>query len=193
MKRYVLILILLIIIPKIYAQQNDDLTKYQDTIFIKHNADWTSDKIVYTTDTVVFETGMRRHYLLGSTILPWTHNQQIAKGYGIYLNKITKPKCIEDATMEGFGIDSIKSIIKTDSTIVVNLNIFENCCYSFLADISIVDKSIINLIYYGYGTYCDCDCRILMTYEMKTENYQDFKNIKSVMINGNRKTIKKIK
>jgi len=192
MKQYILMLTFLIFLPKIYAQQND-LAKYQDTIFIRHNSDWTSNELVYTTDTVVFETGMRRHYLLGTTILPWTLNQQIAKGYGIYLNKITKPICIEDASMEGFGLDSIKSVLKTDSTIVVNLNIFENCCYSFLADISIVDKSIINLIYYGYGTYCDCDCRILMTYELKTENYQDFKKIKSVMINGNRKTIRKIK
>ena len=45
-----------------------------------------------------------------------------------------------------------------DTEMLIDINISENCCYSFLCDIAIINNSTINLIFYGYGTYCDCDC-----------------------------------
>jgi len=177
-----------------YGQQND-LTKFQDTVFMRYNKDETGDSLKYGIDTIIFETAMRRHILTGSTILTSTHNQYAAKwDYGLYFNDVTKSNCDEDATLYGGSrLDHINSITSTDTTLTVDINIDENCCYDFLCDISVVDSSIINLIYYGYGTHCDCDCGFGLTFHITKEKKAMYKKMKSVMINGNRKTLKPIK
>ncbi len=164
----------------------------KDTVFVKYGLDDQNGKVHYTTDTVYFETPMRRHILKGTDILTYTHNQQIAKNYGLYLDKVTQSDCQKDATIE-FIPTKINSIINNDKEIIVDFNFSENCCYSFLCDIEIVNKSIINLIYYGYGTYCDCDCCHGLTYKILKEDYPDLSKITSVMINGERKTLTLLK
>lgn len=83
---------LLLVAP--YYSQAEDYTIYQDTVFIKSNKDQTGNKIRYGTDTVIFETEMRRHILTGTTVLPSTHNQFSAQWeYGLLLNKVKKSDC----------------------------------------------------------------------------------------------------
>jgi len=188
------ILIVFIFTVDLYGQQNEDLTKYQDTVFIKHNKDWTIDKLNYITDTVIFETGMRRHILTGTAILPWTMNQEVAKGYGLYFNKVSRSNCQKDEyEYSGVIEDSIYSINTTDTSLAINISIYENCCYDFLCDISVDSMGILNLIYLGYGTYCFCNCCFGLDYHLSVLKYKDNLEIKAVMINGNRKTLKQLK
>lgn len=164
----------------------------QDTVFIKYNLDNDQDKIVYTTDTVLFATPMGRHILKGTTVIPWTHNQQIAKGYGFYFDNVTKSDCKKDATAERIPT-KINSIVNKTNELIIDINISDNCCYSFLCDIQILNESTINLIYYGYGTYCSCDCCFGLTYKLTKEDVPELTKIKSVMINGISKTMTEIK
>jgi hypothetical protein len=164
-----------------------------DTVFIRqdHNFD---DSLIYATDTIIFESGMRKQILIGTTILPGTHNQMGARGSGLYLQKVSKSDCQQDVTEYGGGIlDKINSISVSDSTMTIDINIYDNCCYEFLCDISVDSTGTLNLIYYGYGTYCSCDCCFGLTFHFIKEKSPDYSDIKAVMINDNRKTIKQIK
>ena len=169
------------------------LAQSPDTVFIRqdHNFD---DTLIYATDTIVFESGMSKQILIGTTILPGTHNQMGARGSGLYLQKVTKSNCQQDVTKYGGGMqDKINSIITTDSTMTIDINIYDNCCYEFLCDISVDSTGTLNLIYYGYGTYCSCDCCFGLTFHFIKEKNPDYSDIKAVMVNDNRKTIKQIK
>jgi len=164
----------------------------KDTVFIKYDLDDMNGKVHYTTDTIYFETPMRRQILKGTDILPYTHNQQIAKGYGLYLDKVVQSDCKKDATAERIPT-KINSIINTDKELIVDFNFSDNCCYSFLCDIAIVNNSTLNLIFYGYGTYCDCDCCHGLTFKMSKEEAVENKKVTSIMINGNVKTLTQLK
>ena len=191
--------ILFIAIPTLlstntYGQEKNDLTKYQDTVFIKADKDWSDDTLTYAIDTIIFETGRGRPILIGTTVLPWTQNQQGAKNYGVYFDKVIKSDCQKEVTEYGGEIENhINSITTTDTTLTIDFNIFENCCYSFLCDISVDSTATLNLIYTGYGTWCFCDCCFGLTYHLTIMKGIDIPKIKAVMIMGNRKTLKEVK
>lgn len=169
------------------------LAQSPDTVFIRQDKNY-DDTLIYVTDTIVFESGMTKQILIGTTILPGTYNQMAAMSSGFYLQKITKSNCQLDVTEFGGGLqDKINSIINTDSTMAIDINIYANCCYEFLCDISIDSNGVLNLIYQGYGAYCSCDCCFGLTYNLTKENSPDYSEIKAVMINDNRKTIQIIK
>ena len=165
----------------------------QDTVFIRHDSDWSDEKLDYATDTIIFETGMRRHILTGTTVLPWTHNQEGAKEYGLYFDKVDKSDCQKEEGEYDGTENKINSIVTTDSTLTIDFNISENCCYSFLCDISVDATGILHLLYTGYGTYCFCDCCFGFTYHISLMKGKDIPKIKAVMIMDARKTIKTIK
>jgi len=181
------ILILAFILSTIIAKSQ------QDTVFLKYNKDWTSDSINYTTDTIVFDSGMKRHILSGTTILPWTHNQQCAKGYGLYFKQVSKSDCLQNEKAYGNVFDRVNSIHYTDSTLTIDCNIYDNCCYDFLCDISVSEQGILNLIYHGYGTYCACDCCFGLIYHFKLQDSDEYKEIKAVIINNDPRTKREIK
>jgi hypothetical protein len=162
-----------------------------DTVFIRqdHNFD---DTLIYSMDTVIFESGMRKQILIGTTVLPGTHNQMAARGSGLYLKNVTKSNCQGDAN-EKWVPDKINSIINSDTTLTVDINITDNCCYEFMCDISVDNTGTLNLINYGYGTYCSCECCFGLTFHLRKEKSPDYTEINAIMINGNRKTLKPIK
>ena len=167
------------------------LAQSPDTVFIRqdHNFD---DTLIYSTDTVIFESGMRKQILIGTTILPGTHNQMAARESGLYLMKVTKSNCQAEGYAKGVP-DKINSIINSDTTLIVDINITDNCCYEFMCDISVDTTATLNLINYGYGTYCSCECCFGLTFHLKKEKSSDYREIKAIMINDNRKTLKRIK
>ncbi|MHB1278703.1 MAG: hypothetical protein ACYC1Q_09905 [Bacteroidia bacterium] len=136
---------------------------------------------------------MRRHFLSGTTILPWTGNQQNAKGYGLYFDKITKSDCQSNAGKYYPPEDKINTIIQSDTDLVIDINIGANCCHDFLCDIEVDSLGTLNLIHHGYGTYCACECCFGLVYHFNVMKYKDIREIKFVMINGDRKTIKPLK
>ena len=166
--------------------------KVADTVFIKYNKDWTSRSKSYITDTVVFQSGMVRHILTGTAILPSTHNQMDAHGYGLYFHKVTKSDCIKNSNENSKSKNYINSIFTTDSTIIINFNIYDNCCFDFLCDISVDTNATLNLIYNGYGTYCSCNCCFGLTYVLNIINRKDIPRIKAAIINGDPKTLKAV-
>jgi hypothetical protein len=162
-----------------------------DTVFIKYNKDKFEEKLNYKTDTVIFDTPNARQILYGTTVLPWTNSQQIAKNFGIVLQTVTGTDCKQSGKPTG---NEVVNIAETDTSLKIELKIFGNCCHSFLCDLEIVDDSIVNLKYYGYGaTYCSCDCCYGLTYNIEKWKFDDYKLLKSVMVNGDRRTIKTLK
>lgn len=165
----------------------------QDTVFIKNDSEKFKNKLDYKTDTLIFESAVHRHYLTGTTILPATNGQMHAHEYGLWFTKLTKTDCQHNGENEKGAPDRINSIISNDTSIIIDISIYDNCCHSFLCDISVEDESIINLAYIGYGSYCFCGCFFGLTYTLNKVKTDDLKKIKSVMLNGNRKTLKNLK
>lgn len=200
MRKIICIITIILLAIDIYGQTGDD-TKHQDTFHVKiknyqsgKTLKFVGNTINFATDTVYHLSDTTQHILKGTTVLPGTHNQQMAKEFGLSFNKVTKLACEADVDEINGSIQyKINSIFSTDSTLTVDITIYDNCCYDFLCDISIVDNTILNLIFSGYGMYCDSNCKSILTYKMINKKYSDFKKLTSVMINGNRKTIKNLK
>lgn len=164
-----------------------------DTVFVRQDHDY-NDTLIYAIDTIVFPSGMTKHMLFGTAVLPNTQNQMIARGYGIWSTDVSKTDCQDNPEYHEMNIQQINSIVNTDTALVINITITENCCFDFLCDISIDTTGTLNLAYSGYGTYCACDCCFGLTYTLTKYDFGDEKqNIKAVMINGNRKTLKPVK
>lgn len=168
------------------------LKAQEDTVFIRYNIDETGNKLNYKTDTLLLESSMNRNVLVGTTILPATHGQINALGYWIGLEKVTKSNCQRDVTeYSGKGLnDHIVLISKTDSTIMIDFNLYDNCCYEFLCDLEVDESGVLNLIYHGYGMYCGCDCCFGLTYHLSCKpDEENAIKVKAVMLNGDKKTL----
>jgi hypothetical protein len=188
MKRLLIFISLLVISTFSFSQQ--------DTVIIKQTQRSTDSVFTFNTDTVILpHSEFKRQILAGTCVLPWTVNQQYAKGHGIFFEKVLKSDC-KNHGEEVYNSDAkINSITSTDTSLIIDINIYENCCHDFLCDISIDSTSTLNLVYYAYGsTYCACDCCFGLTYYFsKTKYGPDNKTIKAVIINDNKKTIKYLK
>ncbi len=163
----------------------------QDTVFIKQSIDWTADTLQYETDTILFESGMVRHILAGTTILPSTHNQMNAWGYGLFLQDVTKSDCQSHGEEVYWNKDKINFVDITDSTLKVDITVYDNCCYDFLCDAAVDSSGVLNLIYHGYGGNCACDCCFGLIYHFERSTYPDNQPITSVQIQGDLETRKK--
>lgn len=182
-KPYILILFTLTFLNGLRAQE--------DTVFIRQKIDW-SDTLKYKTDTIIFRGEMDRNILIGTCVMPFTHNQLNAYGFGLELTKVSKSDCRRGGEEVYTSDDKINFITRTDTSMTVETTIYDNCCYDFLCDISVDSSGTLNLIYHGYGTYCACNCCFGLTFTFKRLDYTDYKEIKAIMINGNRKTIRKV-
>lgn len=163
-----------------------------DTVFIRQDKNY-DDTLIYKTDIVIFQSGMTKHILIGTTVLPWTDNQQMAKGYRLYFHEVKKSDCLQSEEIVYRSPDKINSIIDTDSTLTVDISITDNCCYDFFCDISVDSSATLNLIFYGYGTYCFCYCCFGLTYYFSKLKSPDYPDLKAVMINSNHNTTMRIK
>ncbi|MEO5584762.1 MAG: hypothetical protein ABIQ75_04840 [Flavobacteriales bacterium] len=170
-----------------------DMCAQQDTVFMRHSKEWTADTLSYVTDTVVFPSGMMRHILTGTTILLQTNEQQNAKGFGLYFDKVTKSDCQHNGEEAYLSKDKINSIVSTDSTLTVDINVYDNCCFDFLCDLAVDSTGTLDLIYYGYGTSCSCRCCFGLTFDLSKMYFGEHEELKGVMLNGDRKTLKPIR
>ena len=174
MKIIILQITLLIISASIFAQQ--------DTVFIKQSMDWTADTLQYKTDTVLFESGLARNFLIGTTVLSGTHNQIAAQGYGLYLNKVSKTDCQNHGEEVYHSKDRINTVELTDTTLTVDITVFDNCCYDFLCDATMDEMGNLSLIYHGYGNYCFCDCCFGLVFHFIREMNSEALPVKSVQL-----------
>lgn len=159
----------------------------QDTVFIKYNTNWDSDSMSYTQDTIFFEAPTVRNYLMGTTVLPG-YSKYITMGYGLELIKIEKSNCQDHSEKIYKEKDKINSIIRTDSTLIIDVNIISNCCFDFLCEPEIIDENTLNLKYTGYGSLCGCNCCFGLVFHFNLwRNSEDLKKIKFIAI-GNEPT-----
>lgn len=183
-----LLLFLFLLITNITSAQSNN-----DTVFMRYNKDWSADSIVYISDTIIFESGIRRNMLIGTTLLPMTYNQMETIEYGLIFNKLEKSDCqSHEAEEGGENLEHVNSILITDTTLKVDINITGNCCHDFLCDYTIDENGILKLFDTGYGTYCSCSCCFGLTYYFNLEKEKDSPPIKGIMIGNNEKTFKKI-
>jgi hypothetical protein len=164
-----------------------------DTVFVKCNNSWT-DKIDYKTDTIYFHSSMRRNMIFGTTVWPSSSNQFNAYwNNGIRFDKVESSNCIGQVEEFDMLKTGITKVITKDSVWIIKALISDNCCYSFICDIKVVNKNILELDYYGYGSnHCDCDCFFELTYSLSRKDFDKSKNIEYVRIFENNKTMKKI-
>jgi hypothetical protein len=167
------------------------LTWGQDTVFIKYNKDMWEEPPNYTTDTVIFDTPITRQILYGTTVLPWTSNQQDAKGYGLYLEKVSISPCNLEFEKISDMKDQVLAISEIKDSLTIEIKYLGNCCHSFLCDIEVNDDTTVNLIIHGYGaTYCACTCCFGLTYHLTIIENDGFRNLKYITINGEESTRK---
>lgn len=167
----------------------------QDTVFMSYDEDWSDEVRHYTTDTLIFSSPMeRREMLIGTMLVPSARSYSLLP-YGLHPTKVEFAPC-DGAGEYSEDMDRVEDITFKDSTLTIRLKIHDNCCYSFLceatADYDNKD-GIINLSYTGYGGVCACGCCFGLTYIFHYDKTADTIPIEAVMINGNRKTLKKIK
>lgn len=157
----------------------------KDTVFIRKNIKPYPEKIEYKTDTIIFETPNARNILIGDAILTQTKNQQIAKGYGLFFEKV---EVTESGDSQKPKSDKIIEVKKEIDKWIIKMLAYSNCCQDFLVDISVEKDETLNLIYYNYGMYCSCSCPFEVTYTIRIIEFDDLKKIKSVIINGDYST-----
>jgi hypothetical protein len=160
----------------------------QDTIVIQYplKPELLPEKL---NDTIVINSPMDGTILFGTTLLPNTSNQVYLYGFGLYLQSMNGSECMNDMGKPESFADFVQNIDLTDTSLLVNIQISANCCHSFLGDASVVDDTIFQLIYYGYGAgYCACNCCFGLTYYFTREDYgrEEFDRIRYVMINEDR-------
>jgi hypothetical protein len=170
-----------------------------DSVFVSYKEGRTDS--IYVTDTFVFASFLMRNYIVGSQKLNGTINQLSLWEYDLYLNKVGFGQCrktnVTHYESANYFKDSIIDITKTDSSLTVNVAASQNCCHSFLFDASVNSDDILNLIYIGYGSRCACNCGVCFSYEFSFPYNgmapEDIVEIKGIMLNGNSKTLIKLK
>jgi len=168
-----------------FAQRND-------TVFVRY-MDLHGDGGNYRIDTLFSGRPTENHYLVGTTRLPGTGNTYDAYTYGLNFTGFAGSDCNNDSESEAYGGSKILDVQWTDSTLIINCQIGENCCHDFLGDVSADENGVLNLIYYGYGEHCACNCCFGLTYTfVRDEFLEETKELTGIMINGNEKTLRKI-
>ena len=177
-----LLLVLLVVLPTIF------IGAQTDTVFVRYDQNQLDEELRYEVDTLVYPNSNSFKPLIGTTVLPWTANQQNAKGYGLFLKNVQLGACEQDRRL--FDEEKVLSIVETDSTLTIHTKILGNCCHDFLCDVQVLDGNKINLIYHGYGeTYCSCQCCFGLSYQFSIMKVEAYHGLKFVLLNGNTNTM----
>jgi hypothetical protein len=129
--------------------------------------------------------------LKGTTVLKWSSKyRQTYYQYGYYLDQINSSACDTGGKPQEELEDAVIAVNQSDSTIVLSISKVGNCSAAFLAEIEIVNDSIIHLITHEYGGRSTCICCFGLDFTIKTEGLH--KEIRYVMIDENRKTLIKM-
>jgi hypothetical protein len=179
---FLLSFLILAFSPDTFGQQDTIIIIYpQDPIYLHKTGN----------DTLIIDTPTEGNVLFGTTIIPTTSNQVGLYGAGLWLDNLTESPC--NSSKEPSGIDKILGLTMNDSILSISMEITSNCCHKFLGDAELVDNSILNLIYIGYGGNCACYCCFGLDYTFRREHTDPDIVITHVMINGDRTSITPIK
>lgn len=183
--KYLLVTLLVFASLSAFTQRND-------TVFVKY-MDLHGDGENYRTDTLFTSRPTENHFLVGTMIIPNTNNQFSAYDYGLWNAQVVGSECNSHAESDIYGPDKVVDVQMTDSTLIITCKIAANCCHDFLCDIKVSDQGVLNLLYQGYGDNCACDCCFGLTYTFDLEDYyEEVKELKGIVINGDEKTFTSI-
>jgi hypothetical protein len=127
------------------------------------------------------------HVLKGTTVLKASERNMNSRWvHGLWLADIKSSECLQSKSESPAPtlITSVKEI--NDSTLIITVNINENCSYDFLGEIEVVSDNTLNLIYHGYGGYAECSCDFCLTYQIELVKDGDYKfdKLKYVTVNN---------
>lgn len=166
-----------------------------DTIWVTYNTR-QGDSMVKQTDTHYFKSGLEAVYLVGNAKLESSRNQLNARRFDVCLDSFGVSHCGDAIEAPRYREVGIKEITYSGNTINISVNVFSNCCYSFIGDIGVQNDSTINLINIPYGqNHCACNCIFTINYSIKSNcmrNDESGNKLKALVINGNSKTMVKI-
>jgi hypothetical protein len=154
---------------------------FDDTRLPKNKPDAAEKK----TDPPVQE-----RILVGTTVLRGSvKNSKTGRNHGMWLVNLTAEPCKTQVPYK--PEEYINTLVKIrDSILVIGIEVYETCDYSFLGEIEVVNENTLNLIYHGYGNYTDCNCVTGLSYKMKLEpDLKDkWNKIEYFTINGSRRS-----
>ena len=190
-----IILALFLIIPFVaFGQNNEWEDVFYDTIMISHK-EYTDEKSFFVTDTIISKPFAPVNFLVGTTILANTFSQISAYfDYGLDFDKVIPNSNCGEIEEEYFS-SPITNIEKSDNLLIIEFKYGKGCMQDILCDFGIIDDEILDLKYIAYGAYGESGSCFSLTYFIRiNKKYasKDFSDIKYVMLNGNKKTLRKL-
>jgi hypothetical protein len=135
-----------------------------------------------------------RNVLIGTTVLRGSEKNVGATIHnGLYFKELKGSDCLSSG--EHLPATEIRSIhYSKDSMLIIDIITTANCSHHFLGEIEVLEDSLINVSYHTYGGYALCNCCFGLTYYIETLEEQNFNpgQLKYALIEGDRKTKKKI-
>lgn len=160
---------------------------YEDTVIqISKNPIYNSEFDIIgketKVDTLLFTHESWRNILVGTTVLPNTHNNMSLMTAGLYLKSVKGSECMshdEDKMTESIANYTIK-----DSLLIVETMITDNCMYDFLCEARYLEETEnLELLFTGYGQgYAACYCCFGLVYTFYINDFEAFEKLKSIQI-----------
>lgn len=167
-----------------------NLSAQQDTVLIARSNTLSGNEP--TVDTFLFDSPMLGQVLIGTCILPSTGGQIMSWGRGVSFDKVTKTDCMNHGDEVYSQESRINDFTITDSSLIVDMTLIDNCCYEFLCDIELGDDGILHLNYTGYGSFCGCLCCFGVQYHLTLDKSIEDYNLKGIMLGNDPKTLRKL-
>ena len=168
MKKYCVKILVITIVNLISFEA---FTQPPDTVFLKYNAG-SYDTLIYEIDTLFKKVPFGPNYIFESDWITNSSNQLGVLGYGIHASSI-EAECKKNKRRIELRENKLVNWVKTDSSLIFEYEVVENCCYSFLCDMEILNEKTLNLIYHGYGSICGCTCVHNLKYELSLDFLDD--------------------
>jgi hypothetical protein len=114
----------------------------------------------FAQDTII----TNERYLIGTTVLEGSNrNLESCVLHGYCLENVIKYPCLSVMT-ETPDVTKIKKIVKRNDSLIISIQIYENCGLDFLGEIEIIDSNTINILYHEYGSFASCMCAFDVDY-----------------------------
>ena len=162
----------------------------RDTIWISKQKDWRAYTFQFDWDTVYFISDQISCPLQGTIKIPWSKNQEFVRDAGLKFLGIESSECSSKGEPVDHIPEEISSIKRLGDELRITAKVKGNCCYDFICDVGIIDNQTLNLIYYGYGNICGCNCCYSIIYRFKIEDNEKFDSIGKVVLNSNLEIVK---
>lgn len=160
---------------------------YEDTVIqISKNPIYNSEFDIIgketKIDTLLFSHESWRNILVGTTVLPNTHNNMSLMTAGLYLKSVKGSECMSHD--EDKMRDAITSFTVKDSLLIIETMITENCMYDFLCEARFVEETEnLELLFTGYGQgYAACYCCFGLVYTFYINDFEAFEKLKSIQL-----------